>query len=187
MSYPPVPPSSGGVNPYESQDPYGAAGSNPGPSNEDRAFVEGPQPWDAQAPGSYGPSQYGGQQPYGAQPQYGAPQYGAPQYGAPQYGAPQSPYRAGPYGYGLAASHRNSLGTTGLVLGIVGFLLACIPLVGIGLGIGAIVSGHKGRVAADAGQATNRGTATAGVVLGVLAIIAGVFWILVSVSQGYYG
>ncbi|CAM3662347.1 DUF4190 domain-containing protein [Occultella aeris] len=177
MSYPPVPPSSGGVNPYESQDPYGAAGSNPVPSHEDRAFVEGPQPWDPQVPGSYGQSQYG------AQPQYGAQS----QYGAQQYGQPQSPYGVSPYGYGLAASHRNSLGTTALVLGIVGFFLACIPLVGIGLGIGAIVNGNKGRLAADAGQATNRGSATGGLVMGVLAIIAGVFWILVSLSQGFYG
>ncbi|WP_165962877.1 DUF4190 domain-containing protein [Occultella glacieicola] len=178
MSYPPVPPSSGGVNPYDPQEPYESSGSgrNQGPTDADRSFVEGPQPWDTPAPGAYG------------QHQYGQNQYGQPQYGQAQYGQQGSPYTAGPHGYyGLSASSRNGTATTGLVLGIVGFFLACIPLVGLGLGIAAIVNGTKGRALAAAGQATNGGSATAAIVLGVIAVVGGIFWILLSLSQGYYG
>jgi hypothetical protein len=43
-------------------------------------------------------------------------------------------------------------------------------LLGIGLGIGAILMGIQGRRAADAGTASNRGVATAGVVLGSIGV-----------------
>lgn len=150
-------------------------------------------------------AQYGQQAP--AAPQYGeqAPQYGqqAPQYGqpAPQYGqqAPQygeqaqygQPPAAPQYGQGYGEQHgygqspfggptseKNSLGTTALVLGIIGVLAFWIPILAIGLGIAATVVGAKAKNAVKQGLATNGGAAKAGFILGIVAIVVGVlFWI----------
>jgi hypothetical protein len=63
---------------------------------------------------------------------------------------------------------------TALVLGIVG-LVVCPPV-----GIGGIVVGQRVRRDSDSspGQFTGRGMGTAGLVLGIVSIVAMVFWIV---------
>ncbi|WP_052436782.1 hypothetical protein [Georgenia sp. SUBG003] len=161
-----------------------------------------PQPRYGENPPSYGDQ---GGQPYGQEvpaPQYGqqAPQYGqqAPQYGqqAPQYGQQAPKYGQPPaapqygqgygdqYGYGQTAfgtptSEKNSVGTTALVLGIVGIVVGLLlAVLGIALGIAAIMTGRKAKGFVAQGLATNGGAAKAGVVCGIVAVVVGVLsWI----------
>ncbi|UYQ62542.1 DUF4190 domain-containing protein [Streptomyces peucetius] len=72
---------------------------------------------------------------------------------------------------------RNGLGTAALVLGIIGVLFGVIPFlfwIGTVLGLLALVLGLVGRGRAKRGEATNKGAATAGTVLGLVALIASV-------------
>ena len=94
------------------------------------------------------------------------PTYGAPQYGAPPYGQPA------PYGAPVAPSGRNGLGTAALVLGIVAILPCSWFLVVPG--VLALVFGLVGRGRVKRREATNGGAATTGIVLGSLALVAGV-------------
>ncbi|GAA4286466.1 hypothetical protein [Georgenia daeguensis] len=154
-------------------------------------YGQNPDPRESAQPGRAAPDH--GQPP--AVPQYGqtAPQYGqtVPQYGqtVPQYGQPPAAPQYGSgygaqYGYGQApfgapSSEKNSLGTIALVLGIIGILAFWIPILAIGLGIAATVLGAKAKNAVQAGIATNGGAARAGFVLGIVAIVVGViFWIV---------
>ena len=112
----------------------------------------------------------------GGQPAYGQPQgqypYGMPPAGYPQYGV-QPP--APPKGSGLAVAS--------LVLGILALLLCWVPIinnfaavlavVGLGLGIPALISARKGK-------RSGFGLALAGVILSVIAIIG------VLVTQALY-
>ena len=137
--------------PYRAPDPdttpYGSPdGGAPGPD-----VPRGPG-YDAPAYGSGQPTsqQYG--QPYQQQPQYGQP-YQQQQYGSVQRGPA-----------------RNGLGIAALVLGILG-LLTSIFVVGGVLGLVAIVLGVMGLGRVKRGEATNRGMAIAGIVLGALAVL----------------
>ena len=112
--------------------------------------------------------------PYGvpqqpAQPQAAPPTYGTP----PPYGQPLPYGTPAPLG-----SRRNGLGTAALVLGIVSFCLFgfVIPPVL------AIVFGFIGRNRAKRGEASNKGVATAGAVLGIvtLAFAAVVYGVLIA-------
>lgn len=80
------------------------------------------------------------------------------------------------------AQPQNGMGTAALVMGILQFF--CLGIIG---SILAIVFGKIGMDRADQGLATNRGTAKAGFVLGiigvVLAIIGVIIWIIL-VSTG---
>jgi len=67
------------------------------------------------------------------------------------------------YGQGYPAPE-NGPGTTALVTGILGLL--CCGL----LSIVAIVTGRKGMALADAGRASNRGSAQAGMILGWIGV-----------------
>lgn len=71
-------------------------------------------------------------------------------------------------GPAVASTADNSKGTISLVTGILS-LFCC----GVVFGIVAIVTGLMGRSAAKAGTANNGGTATVGIVLGVIGLIAG--------------
>jgi len=62
----------------------------------------------------------------------------------------------------------NGLGTTGMVLGIVGAALCLVPVVGFLLGLLATVFGGIGLAKANRGEATNKGMAVAGLVLGII-------------------
>jgi heme/copper-type cytochrome/quinol oxidase subunit 2 len=103
------------------------------------------------------------QEPQGSSP---VPADG-PAYGQ-QYGQPY-----GPGGHAPA----NGLGTAALVLGIVGLLLFWTVIGGIVLGILALIFGIIGRGRAKRGEATNGGVATAGLVLGAVAIVVSIAYI----------
>lgn len=96
-----------------------------------------------------------------------------PQVSAPAYGEPHPPV-----GHGA----RNGLGTAALVLGIVGLLLFWTVIGGILLGILALIFGLIGRGRAKRGEATNGGLATAGAVLGAVAVVASLVLVAVGTT-----
>ena len=69
------------------------------------------------------------------------------------------------------ARRRNGMGTAALIVGIISLLLFWLWFAAIPLGLAAIVLGIVGRHRAKRGEATNKGMATAGTVLGGLAIV----------------
>jgi len=99
------------------------------------------------------------------QPSYPPP----PGYPSP----PPQPYA----GYAAPVTPKNGLGVTSLVLAIVG-LLACVFVVtgwvGVIFGLVAVILGFIGRGRVKRGQANNGGVAMAGIILGFLAILAGI-------------
>ncbi len=74
---------------------------------------------------------------------------------------------------------RNEFGVASLILGLVG-LITCWLLIGVPFGIAAVITGDIGRGRVKRGQANNPRVATAGIVLGAVAIVAGL------VAIGYY-
>lgn len=62
----------------------------------------------------------------------------------------------------------NGLGTAGMVLGIVGAVICLVPVVGFLLGLLATIFGGIGLTKANRGEATNKGMAIAGLVLGII-------------------
>ncbi|MEU7059695.1 DUF4190 domain-containing protein [Streptomyces sp. NPDC046197] len=135
------------------------------------------------APGGFGPPSQSPQQPapgYGypqSGPGYGYPQsgpgYGYPQPGAAHPVAPPVAYPQGP-GYGMPMQPSNGMGTTGLVLGIIGLVCSLTFILwffGVLLGILGIIFGAIGRGKANRGEATNKGAATAGLVCGIVATV----------------
>jgi len=158
-------------DPYNPQQPPQEPGANQPPT----------------PPGSYPPPPPYGQEPpqYGQQPpQYGQepPQYGQqpPQYGqAPQYG--QQPYGAPPpYGPGGPVGPSNTQGLVGMILGILSIPLACCPYLGFVLGVAGGVLGFLGRKKADAGLATNRGMALAGLICGAIGVVLSIAILILS-------
>lgn len=73
-----------------------------------------------------------------------------------------------------ATAPRNGYGTTALVLGIVGVLLCWVPVFGPILGALGLLLGILGLTRSNRGEATNRGSATAGVVLGAVTALVGI-------------
>ncbi|MER7405275.1 DUF4190 domain-containing protein [Streptomyces sp. NPDC000070] len=126
-------------------------------------------------PGGFGPPSQPPQQPA---PGYGYPQQGGPGYGYPQGSpgypaAPPAGYPQAP-GYAMPAQPSNGMGTTGLVLGIIGVVCSVtfvLWFLGVILGILAIIFGAVGRGKATRGEATNKGAATAGLVCGIIATV----------------
>ncbi|MGN9795765.1 DUF4190 domain-containing protein [Streptomyces sp. NPDC054847] len=79
---------------------------------------------------------------------------------------------------------RNGLGTAALVLGIIGLVFAIIPFlfwIGTILCLIALILGIVGRGRAKRGEATNKGVALAGTVLGLLGIVVSVIIGIVTV------
>jgi hypothetical protein len=74
---------------------------------------------------------------------------------------------------------RNQFGVASLILGLVG-LITCWALIGTFFGIAAVVTGDIARGRVKRGQADNPRTALAGMVLGAVAIVAGL------VAIGYF-
>ncbi len=99
-----------------------------------------------------------------------------PQYGAypggyqppPPYGAYPPPPPAGP---------KNGLGTAALVLAIIGLVLCWTIAGGVILGLCAVIIGFVARGRVKRREADNGGVAIAGIVLGVVAIIAALVFI----------
>ena len=167
----PQDPSAG--DPYPGFRPPADSGSSPLSGSYDptagyhggNGYPSGPVQYPA--PGSTG--QFG---PVGQFDQTGLPPvaagYDPAAYSPPPYG--QAPYVGGygvPTPFGQAP--QNGLGTAALVLGIIGVLFCWNPL-GFILGVLAIIFGSIGRGRAKRGQATNQSSATAGLVLGVVAV-----------------
>jgi uncharacterized membrane protein len=73
------------------------------------------------------------------------------------------------YSQGQPAAPQNGLGTAALVMGILQFF--CLGTIG---SILAIIFGKMGMNKADQGLATNRGSAKAGFVLGIIGLILAV-------------
>ncbi|GEK21140.1 DUF4190 domain-containing protein [Cellulomonas xylanilytica] len=144
-------------NPYGSGDPKDPSGAPQDPGGSPQ-YPAAPPPYPGaggapQYPGSTGTPQYPSAAPYGAAPGGG-------------YGQP------GP-GYG-AAYPKNGLAVWSLVLGIVSFVLGC----GLFTGIPAVIVGNNSKKAVARGEANNGGMATAGVILGWIAIVLSVLSII---------
>ncbi|MGW5423557.1 DUF4190 domain-containing protein [Streptomyces sp. NPDC003943] len=101
---------------------------------------------------------YGYPAPASAYPSYGAGAYGQPGYGQPGWGQP---------------APSNGMGTAAMVLGIIAVAGFCLWGFGALLGILALIFGIIGLKKAGRGEATNRGMAIAGVVLGAVGILIG--------------
>ncbi|WP_329455376.1 DUF4190 domain-containing protein [Streptomyces sp. NBC_01497] len=140
------------------------------PNGETPGAVPPPPP----APGPYGyPGSASAPPPPTGGPATGATPYaGAPGYGYPQYPGASAPYAgSGWTGQGMPS---NGMGTAAMVLGIVSVVGFCMyGIVGLITGILAIVFAVKGRRKADNGEATNRGAATAGLILGWIGAVLG--------------
>ncbi|OBH49976.1 DUF4190 domain-containing protein [Mycobacterium sp. E2479] len=74
---------------------------------------------------------------------------------------------------------QNQFGVASVLLGLVG-LLTCWLLLGVPFGIAAVVTGDIARRRVARGEANNPRAAMAGMVLGAIAIVAGL------VAVGYY-
>jgi ABC-type phosphate transport system permease subunit len=74
---------------------------------------------------------------------------------------------------------RNEFGVASLILGLVA-LLTCWLLIGVPFGIAAVITGDIARRRVERRVANNPRTAMAGIVLGAVAIVAGL------VAIGYY-
>ena len=88
-------------------------------------------------------------------------------------------YGGGYGGYGAMPARTSQKAIWSLVLGILG-LLCC----GFFAGIPAIVLGKMAQKEIDAsgGAQTGRGLATAGFILGILAVVWGVVWVILSLT-----
>lgn len=128
--------------------------------------------WQAKAEatpaGGPPPAPYPYAYPPGPQGQYGG------------YPPPPMPYGEYP---GAPPVLRNGLGVAALVVAIIGLLGSFSVAGGIVLGIAAVILGFLGRNRVRRGEADNGGVALAGIVLGVLAIIAGLFFIAIWVGM----
>ncbi len=89
---------------------------------------------------------------------------------------PPSPTAASPSGA------KNGLGITALVVAVAGLATSFTVVGGIGLGIAAVVFGFIARDRVGRGEATNRGVATTGVALGVLAVVSGLVFVVIWIA-----
>ncbi|MDR7385396.1 DUF4190 domain-containing protein [Promicromonospora iranensis] len=143
------------------------------------SFGAEPAPGGPAQPGRSEPFEQGTTEPYGqagANAPYGQASTPYEQQSGSGYGQPAAP-AVTQYGY-AATPPKNDLAVWSLVTGILSYVTC--PLL---LGIAAIVTGVKGRRAADEGLANNRGMATAGLILGwinvALALLGVVFFVFV--------
>jgi hypothetical protein len=74
---------------------------------------------------------------------------------------------------------RNGLGITALVSAVVGLVFCWTVVGGIILGVVAVIVGILGRGRAKRGEATNGGVAMAGILLGVLSVVASIAFIFI--------
>ncbi|MGV0625881.1 DUF4190 domain-containing protein [Mycolicibacter minnesotensis] len=110
--------------------------------------------------------------------------------------APSGSYPLPPYPYpypapgqypgypppGFNNAPKNGAGIASLIVAIAGIVTALSVIGGVALGLVAIVLGLVGRGRAKRGEADNGGVARAGIVLGALAVVAGIGCIFVYVG-----
>jgi hypothetical protein len=87
-----------------------------------------------------------------------------------------------PYGNQPPAGPRNGLGTAALVLAIAGLATALTVAGGVACGMAAVVLGFLGYGRVKHREADNGAVAIAGIVLGALAVIAGIACTLIYVN-----
>ena len=151
----PLPPDGGPQYPY---------GYPPGPYAPGGAYPGGPYPGGAYAGGPYPGGAYpGGAYPGGAYPG-----------GYP----PPAPYGD----YYSPGPPKNGMGVAALVVAIIALISSVSVIGGILLGIVAVILGFIGRGRVKSGEANNSGVATAGIILGVISIIAGLAFIAIWVG-----
>ena len=151
----PLPPDGGPQHPY---------GYPPGPYAPGGAYPGGPYPGGAYAGGPY---------PGGAYP-------GGAYQGGPYPGGYPPP---APYGdYYSPGPPKNGMGVAALVVAIIALISSVSVVGGILLGIVAVILGFIGRGRVKSGEANNGGVATAGIILGVISIIAGLAFIAIWVG-----
>ena len=153
MTENPVPP---GNPDFPPSAPLPSAGGPPYP------YPYSPGPY---SPGPYRPDSYG-PGPYPPGPYPGA--------------YPPAPY--GDYYQGPPPAPKNGLGVAALVVAIIALIGSFSVVGGILLGIVAVILGFIARGRAKSGEATNGGVALAGIILGVVSIIAGLAFIAIWVS-----
>lgn len=162
------------------------AGGGTGPIPTHSGF--GPAPADVPPP-PIGPNGPGHTTPPPTAGHYGYPAPPTQPYGGyPGYGT----YGAGQPAWAPVPS--NGLGTAAMVLGIISVVGFCLYGLNIILGILALVFGIIGLGRAKRGEATNRGMALAGVILGSVGIVVGaailglIIWAATNAdSDGDYG
>ncbi|MFH8615213.1 DUF4352 domain-containing protein [Streptomyces sp. NPDC017979] len=163
---------------HSSQPPYGNSPQY-GDGNPPQQYGTG---GDAQ----HGAAPYGDQQAAAVtsqphwEPGAGGTPPGAGGHGG--HGGPAGP--AGPGG-GHRVPLRNGLGTAALILGIIGLITGPIPFVfwlGGTLGLLALILGLVGRGRAKRGEASNRRSATAGSIIGGVAMALGVVGAILTVQ-----
>lgn len=100
------------------------------------------------------------------------------------YRPPAYPYPPPAYpGFGgPAAGPRNGLGIAALLIAIAGLVTALSVVGGVVLGSVAVLLGVLGRGRAKRGEADNGGVAMAGIVLGALAVVAGIVCVFIYVG-----
>jgi len=106
-------------------------------------------------------------------------------YPPPAYPYPYPPVPGQYPGYpppGAGNAPKNGMGIAALIVAIAGIVTALSVVGGVALGIVAVVLGFIGHGRAKRGEADNGGVAIAGIVLGVLAVIAGIGCIFVYVG-----
>lgn len=90
---------------------------------------------------------------------------------------PYSGYSASP------VAPRNGLGTASLVIAIIALVTCASVVLGVILGIVAVVIGFAARGRVKSGEANNGGVAIAGIVLGCVAIVASLAFIAIWVAM----
>ena len=101
----------------------------------------------------------------------------------PQWGAYPGSYPPPPPPHPYAGyapppvAPRNGLGIVALVIAIIGLVFCWTVAGGVILGLVAVIIGFVARGRVKRGEATNGGVATAGIVLGILAIIVSLIFI----------
>ncbi|MGR4884163.1 hypothetical protein ACIPUC_32785 [Streptomyces sp. LARHCF249] len=145
------------------------------------ALQPAPQPAPTPTPVPSAPPAYG----YPAQPDPGGYGYPAGPSAVPGYGFPGDTGYPGYPGYPGTASYppyagprSNGFGVTALVLGILSVVGCITSVLGIGIGIGAVVFGALGKGKATRGEADNGGMALAGIILGAIGIVLGALMLL---------
>ena len=162
---------------------------NPVPSGNPDFPTTGPGLPDGGPPPPY---------PYPPAPYQGGPYQGGPYQGGPYPGGPYpgGPYPGGPYEGGYPpppmqygdyypagpAVPKNGLGTAALVIAIVALISSVSVVGGILLGVVAVILGFIARGRVKSGEANNGGVALAGIILGIISIIAGLAFIAIWVG-----